>query len=197
MKRKFIKKPVMAAESFWSPNVTSVEEIRAEIQKAIDAGKTFEDVADYLGQLYTIGILNYKEHNELYRWAEPRCTDGDQHVKDSYIASVVEKHQPEDTKYITFTFDCDDMSIDLYAKGTSSAYEYEDERELDEKAIDKIEAWARRIARQFNTDGKCMELASSLERETEWDWYSGMMLTGGGGPFTYTGFSFHASGEDE
>ena len=50
MKRHFIKKPVLASTSFWSTDVNSEEDIKAEIQKALDAGTTFEDVDDYLNE---------------------------------------------------------------------------------------------------------------------------------------------------
>lgn len=77
MKRHFIKKPILASTSFWSTDVNSEEDIKAEIQKALDAGTTFEDIDDYLNELYNLGILNDEEVSELLNWAAPYTSNGD------------------------------------------------------------------------------------------------------------------------
>lgn len=71
MKRHFIKKPVIASTSFWSTDVNSEEDIKAEIQKALDAGTTFEDVDDYLNELYNLEIIDDEQFSELINWASP------------------------------------------------------------------------------------------------------------------------------
>ena len=77
MKRHFIKKPVLASTRFWSTDVTTQDEIRAEIQKALDAGTTFEDVDDYLNELYTLGIIDDEQVSEMLNWAAPFTSNSD------------------------------------------------------------------------------------------------------------------------
>lgn len=69
MKRHFIKKPVMADTSFWSTDVRNESEIRAEIQKALHAGATLEDVDDYLYELVESGTIYNSEAIDLSNWA--------------------------------------------------------------------------------------------------------------------------------
>lgn len=92
MKRHFVKKPVLAGtirpntnyqegETFWSLDVNSEEEIKAEIQKALDAGTTFEDVEDYIYELYSLGKVSGDEQfSELLNWAAPFTTNADMYV---------------------------------------------------------------------------------------------------------------------
>ena len=75
MRRHFIKKPVMATTSFWSTDVKDEAEIRSEIQKALDAGTTFEDVDDYLNKLYNLEIIDDETFSELINWAAPFTTN--------------------------------------------------------------------------------------------------------------------------
>ena len=87
MKRHFVKKPVLAGtirpntnyqegETFWSLDVNSEDEIKAEIQKALDAGTTFEDVEDYIYELYSLGKVSSDEQfSELLNWAAPFTTN--------------------------------------------------------------------------------------------------------------------------
>lgn len=75
--RKFTKRPVQASagrtvtasQDFWSTDVNSIHEIQDEIQRAIDAGTTFDDVDDYLNELYELGIIDDEELNELISWS--------------------------------------------------------------------------------------------------------------------------------
>ena len=91
MKRHFVKKPVLAGtirpntnyqegETFWSLDVNSEEEIKAEIQKALDAGTTFEDVDDYLNELCNLGKIDDEHFSELINWAAPFTTNADMYV---------------------------------------------------------------------------------------------------------------------
>lgn len=78
MKRKFVKHPVMASTyAFWSTEVESFEDIKAEIQKALDAGTTFEDVDDYLNELYNLEIIDDEQFSELINWAAPLTSNSD------------------------------------------------------------------------------------------------------------------------
>lgn len=84
MKRHFIKKPILASTSFWSIDVNSEEDIKNEIQKALDAGTTFEDIDDYLNELYNLEIIDDEQFSELLNWAAPHTSNSDvyavQHV---------------------------------------------------------------------------------------------------------------------
>lgn len=82
MKRHFIKKPVLASTSFWSTDVNSQEDIKAEIQKALDAGTTFEDIDDYLNELYNLEIIDDEQFSELINWAAPYTSNSDVYVSD-------------------------------------------------------------------------------------------------------------------
>lgn len=77
MKRQFIKRPVLASKSFWSTDIESFEGVKAEIQKALDAGCTFEDVDDYLNELYNLEIIDDEQFSELMNWAAPYTSNGD------------------------------------------------------------------------------------------------------------------------
>lgn len=76
MKRHFIKKPVTASTSFWSIDVNNEEDIKNEIQKALDAGTTFEDIDDYLNELYNLEIIDDEQFSELINWAAPLTSNG-------------------------------------------------------------------------------------------------------------------------
>lgn len=86
MKRHFIKKPVLANTEFWSTDVNTEEDIKSEIQKALDAGTTFEDVDDYLNELYNLEIIDDEQFSELINWAAPFTSNG--HVYASSSGSV-------------------------------------------------------------------------------------------------------------
>lgn len=55
--------------SFWSTDVSTEAEIQAEIQKALDAGTTFEDIDDYLNELYNMNIIDDEQFSTLINWA--------------------------------------------------------------------------------------------------------------------------------
>lgn len=88
MKRHFIKKPVLASTSFWSTDVHDVEGIRDEIQKALDAGTTFEDIDDYLNELYNLEIIDDEQFSELINWAQMQIRDRFQYVESSIDTGV-------------------------------------------------------------------------------------------------------------
>lgn len=75
--RKFTKRPVLASagrvikasQSFWSTDVSSEDEIKQEIHKAINVGTTLDDVDDYLNELYNLQIIDDEQFSELINWA--------------------------------------------------------------------------------------------------------------------------------
>ena len=80
MKRQFIKHPIKASTEFWSTDVSSYAEVQSEIQKCLDAGTTFEDVDDYLNELYSLGIIDDEELSELLNWAAPYTSNSDMYL---------------------------------------------------------------------------------------------------------------------
>lgn len=94
MKRKFVKHPVMASTyAFWSTEVESFEDIKAEIQKALDAGTTFEDVDDYLNELYNLEIIDDEQFSELINWAAPLTSNSDVYCAQDAVSSDVVKFE--------------------------------------------------------------------------------------------------------
>lgn len=55
---------------FWSNDVSSVDDVRSEVQKAIDAGTTYDDIDDYLNSLFESGKISDEEFIEIINWAE-------------------------------------------------------------------------------------------------------------------------------
>ena len=99
MRRSFVRKPVLAStQTFWSTEVNSIEDIQAEIQKALDAGTTFEDVDDYLNELYSLNKINDEEFSELINWAAPLTTNGDSYVEQPVSAHFEIRRQNPDRK---------------------------------------------------------------------------------------------------
>lgn len=88
MRRHFVKKPVLANTEFWSTNVDSEEQIKQEIQKALDVGTTFEDIDDYLNELYSLGKIDDEQFSELLNWAAPYTSNNNVYASDD-ISNVV------------------------------------------------------------------------------------------------------------
>lgn len=76
MKRAIVTTRIMASRDFWSMDVNTLSEIKKEIQRAIAAGTTVEDIDDYLSQLIDSGKLNDRQADNLLAWAAPRCVNG-------------------------------------------------------------------------------------------------------------------------
>ena len=62
------------------------------------------------------------------------------------------------------------------------------EETIDNRVINKMEGWAKRIAKSFNISS----LSEAVEKETSCDWYSRMgIMNDGNSPFTYSHCSLY------
>jgi len=61
-------KRYVKSTSYWSPDVSTIEEVKQEIKKATDAGTTASDAIDYLDELVDAGTISKEESRELRKW---------------------------------------------------------------------------------------------------------------------------------
>ena len=117
---------------------------------------------------------------------------GDTDQDDSLVKDIVTSCKPQDAKHVRFSFNYDDDTLELYAEG-HNIDDVDEDDDIDGYAIDKLENWARAIAKKLNEKGELSELADNLISTCNWDWYSGMTLFDGGNtPYTYDGFTLSA-----
>ena len=113
----------------------------------------------------------------------------------SSIKDMIESFQPKDNKYMKFGYNIKKDEINLYAKGKRSINDLDDDDlDIDDFAITKIENWAKKIKVQIKKDqvvDNYKEVAKLIQSEIDSDWYSGMSFFGGDAPFTYNGFKFN------
>lgn len=116
--------------------------------------------------------------------------------KSNTLDNIIKESQPKDNKYMQFGYELKDDELTIYAKGTKKVMDLDedDDIDVDNLAIDKIETWANKIANKMEKDKSIKngdEKAENIKDELEYDWYSGMSFFGGDAPFTYNGFSLN------
>lgn len=111
------------------------------------------------------------------------------------IAKAIEETKPKDGKYLTFDYevnqDGDEVSLICYGTEAIDSIDEDSDIDLDDRAISKVEAWAKKLAKRIPA------LRDSVECEVESDWYSGMSVYGEHGPYTYDCFTMFLYVEDE
>lgn len=157
-----------------------VDDIISNYDQDYISGESFEDLDRAFKD------VKYVLRKEGLKWLdEKQNTKLNEDVSD--ITKAVEETKPKDNKYLVFDFDVneEDGEVSLICHGTEAIDDIDEDSDidLDNKAIDMIETWAKRLAKRIPA------LRDSIESEIDSDWYSGMSVFGEHGPHTYDGFT--------
>lgn len=102
--------------------------------------------------------------------------------KGGSLKDIVGDTQPEDTKYLKFSYKATKDEISLRVRGKNSIYNLDgndDGIDPDELAISKMEVWANKIANKVKKNKSIEnneEIAEYIKDELDYDWYSGMTV---------------------